>query len=320
MQQAILLISITMKKLVLLLLILPLLASAQQNKRVDSLQNLLTHTKADTQKVNILNQLACTKWDTEFTRCIKNATDAIALAGRIKFLRGQADGYLNRGDVYYGKLKPDSAIADYKAGIEVSKKAGYSKGMAIGYDDLGVIMRTQGHTAEAIAYFQKAAEIYTTINDLDGSSNSYTNLANNYNQLNQFDKALTGYTKAYQLRVKIKARLKAAQSLAGIGMTYRNKQLFTTGPDKTNFKLSVQYMNKALKEFIELKHEVNQGLAYKELGITYLQDEDYVNTLKNLLPAEEIFTRIGFKRELGSLNKGIGRAYLYLKRYDLAKL
>jgi two-component system NarL family sensor kinase len=309
-----------MKKVVLLLLMLPLMASAQSDNRVDSLSRLLARSNSDTQKVNLLNKLSCVRWDTQADRCIKNATDAIHLAGKINYLRGQADGYLNRGDVYYGRLKSDSALADYRKGIAVSAKIKYQKGMAMGYDDIGVIIRTQGHFAEAVAYFQKAANIYEAINDLEGSATSLTYIANNYNMMRAFDKALPIYKKAYALRVKIKARIPAAQSLAGIGMTYRNLQINSPLSDKRNFRMAISYFKKSLAEFILLKHEVNTGLVYKEMGIAYLQVEDYKNTIKYMLPAEEIFTRIGFKREFGSIYKGMGKAYLYLHQYDKAKI
>ncbi|MEO6150128.1 MAG: sensor histidine kinase [Mucilaginibacter sp.] len=309
-----------MKRFLLFLLILPCAAPAQKpDPRIDSLQKLLVQAKADTQKVNLLNKLANVHWDTEFPRCLKNATDAINLATKIKFYKGLSQAYLNRGDVYYGKLVPDSAITDYKRGISIAYKSNNPQDMAYGYNDLAVILRTQGRHADAVVYFLKAADIYERIHDLNGSANSWTHLANNYNHLEQFDKALAAYQKAYELRVKLNLPLVAAQSLAGIGMTYRNKELFAKGTDKKNFKLAVRYFDKALKTFIELKHPVNIGLCYKELGITYLQVEDYPNTLKNLLPAEKIFTEIGFKRELGSLYKGIGLAYMHLKQFDKAK-
>ncbi|RYD74705.1 MAG: hypothetical protein EOP53_17790, partial [Sphingobacteriales bacterium] len=107
-----------MKKSLLFLLLLPYLALAQKlNPRVDSLQKLLTQAKADTQKVNLLNKLSNVHWDTEPVRCLKNATDAINLATKIKYYKGLSQAYLNRGDLYYSKLSPDSAIADYKRGI-----------------------------------------------------------------------------------------------------------------------------------------------------------------------------------------------------------
>jgi signal transduction histidine kinase len=112
---------------------------------------------------------------------------------------------------------------------------------------------------------------------------------------------------------------KAAQSLAGIGLTYRNMQLYANGDDDSNFKLAIQYMMKARRVFIDDNLRLNIALIDKEIGVTYLQQLQFNAALFYLREAEERFKALDYKRELGGLYRAIGQCYLNLKRFTEAK-
>ena len=306
-----------MKRFLLVILMAPALAFAQNKKVTDSLVKILAATKADTQKVNVLNKLAEQYTNAEAKKGLAYAGQAIALSRQIKFEKGEGDAYFDRGLILANILKSDSAKADYKKAIDIYRNLKDLNGLAQVYNEMGRMLRIQGKLADCITYFQQAADLYEKLNDLDGSADCLVLLANNYNLMNVYDKALAMYQKSYELRVKISKNVKAAQSLAGIGLTYRNKQL-NGGGDK-NFKLAVHYMLRARDAFIKADHKLNIALIDKEIGITYLYRGDYKNALVYLLEAEARFNHLDYKRELGSLYKGIGRSYMYLKQYPQAK-
>ncbi len=306
-----------MKRFLLVIFMAPLLAFAQNEKVTDSLLKILAATKADTQRVNILNKLAEQYTNNEAKKGLAYADQGLALSRKIKFEKGEGDAYFHLGLILANILKSDSAKADYQKAIAIYRNINDLGGLAQVYNEMGRMLRIQGKLADCITYFQQAADLYEKINDLDGSADCLTLLANNYNLMNVYDKALAMYQKSYELRVKINSKLKAAQSLAGIGLTYRNKQL-KSGDDK-NFKLAVHYMLRAREAFIKADHKANIALIDKEIGITYLYQSDYKNALVYLLEAEARFNKLDYKRELGSLYKGIGRSYMYLKQYPKAK-
>jgi len=306
-----------MKRLLPFIFLAPLFVFSQNKKVIDSLVKTLRTTKTDTQKVNVLNNLAEQYTNAEASKGMAYANKAIALSRQINFKKGEGDAYVDRGLILENTLKSDSAKADFNRAISVYRSINDLHGLAEAYNEMGVMLRIQGKLAECITYFQQAADLFEKINDFEGSSGCLVLLANNYNQLNLFDKALVMYQKSYELRVKINSKVKAAQSLAGIGLTYRNKQLNRT--DDKNFKLAIYYMLKARDAFIKADHRLNIALIDKEIGITYLFQDQYKNALTYFLEAEARFNKLDYKRELGSLYKGIGRSYMYLKEYPKAK-
>ncbi|MCO5946342.1 tetratricopeptide repeat-containing sensor histidine kinase [Mucilaginibacter flavidus] len=306
-----------MKKLIMLLWLLPSIAPAQ-NKITDSLLKLLPAAKTDTQRVNIYNKLSERFMNSHTDRGLTYANQALNLSQKVKYLKGEADAYYNRGQILVNILKSDSAKVDYEKAIAIYKKINDREGLAEIYSDYGILLRVQGRGSDAIVYFQQSADLYEKVDNLGGSAETLVLLANNYNQLHLFNKALAMYQKTYQLRLKINDKLAAAQSLAGIGLTYRNKQIYE--PGTKNFEQAVQYMLKARTAFIKADHKLYIAFIDKEIGITYLQQNESKQALVYFLEAEDWFKKLDTKREMGSLYKGIGNAYLKLKQYRQAKI
>jgi two-component system NarL family sensor kinase len=306
---------------VIILLTAPAVVIAQNNNPIDSLIKLLPKSKTDTGRINLLNEIGDHISNTRATEGLKYADEAIQLSDKINFKKGLADGYFNRGQMFFNILKSDSAKSDFEKAIRIYKQINNPAGLAHVYNEMGRLVRVTGDRSAAIVYFQQAADMFEKINDLDGSADCLSYIANSYNQLYDFDKALTIYKKAYDIRMKIKNYGKAAQTLAGIGITYRNKQtLAKDTSDSKNFKLSLQYLFKARKLFITYKHPLNIALIAREIGFAYqlqLQDK---NALIYLLEAVRRFTEIDNKRELSPLYKDIGKCYLNLKQYPQAKV
>ncbi|MGY3214399.1 tetratricopeptide repeat-containing sensor histidine kinase [Mucilaginibacter sp. HD30] len=299
------------------LLFNPYMCFAQQGNSVDSLKALLPQAKTDTARINLLNQIGDILKRDKANDGFKYVEEAIALSTKTNFKKGLARAYYNRGVMLFSTNKLDSAGIDFKKAIKVYGEVKNSRGQALVYNETGTLLRIQGKQSEAIAYFQQAADIYEKSNDLSGTADCLTLIANNFNQLHDFDKALATYKKAYSLRVKINRLDLAAQTLAGIGMTYRNKQTISDG-DKF-FKLAISYMMRARAHFIKNKHNLNIALIDKEIGVTYDYQEQYGNALRYLTEAKEKFRAIDYKRELGSLYKAIGRCYLQNNQFTQAK-
>ncbi len=305
-----------MKRLLLLLLFVPVMGFTQKRDVVDSLKTLL-NTTSDTARINVLNKISYWLKRERANEGFKYAREAISLSKKANYNKGLALGYYNRGIMFLSTNKIDSARIDFENAIKLHREQNRLGALGDTYNELGTLLRIQGKQSDAVLYFQKAADIFERTNNLGGSADCLTLIANNYNQLNNFDKALETYKKAYALRVKINEPLLAAQSLAGIGITYRNKQL--NAKDDANFKLAVKYMLKARKVFIEQDHRLNIALINNEIGLTYLYSDHYNDALRYLLEAEQRFKKIDSKRELGTLYKAIGRCYLGLDEFAKAK-
>lgn len=302
-----------MKKLLLIILLLPAAVFAQ-TKRVDSLKKILAKTPADTNRVNLLNDIGDGLILFDAGEGIKYAKQAMALSNKLGFKKGLAYAYLNRGQMYFNINASDSVTADYNVAIKLFKEVNDLSGLAYVYEQLGRYLRSQSNRAKAIEYFQMSANIYEKLKDDKGTSDCLILIANNYNTLRNFDKALESYKKALEIRMRIKNENAIAQTIGGIGITYRNMA------GEKGYKLAIQNMMKARAMFLKIDHKLNIAIIDKEIGMTYEFMGRYKEALKYLHEALSWFQKVDFKRELGSVYKCMGSCYFNLKQYPKAKL
>ena len=305
-----------MKKLVLILVCLPAIAFAQDKKIIDSLLKSLSTAKTDSQIVKIYNKVAYEYIDGNAADGLVYANNALALSKKAGFEKGEAKALLYRGMLMVNLLKPVQGKADFDNSIKICKKINDLTGLAHCCAQIGVILRTNGDKSGGLAYFQQAADAYEKVNDQSGTAACLVLLANNYNLLNLFDKALVYYKKAYEIRVKIKEDLTAAQTLAGIGITYRN--MVTKVGDK-NMKTAISYLLQSRQVFVRRNSKLNLALVDRETGMAYLYDHQYQNAITYLLESEGLLNKLNYKRELGLLYCNIGVSYTNLKQFGPAK-
>jgi two-component system NarL family sensor kinase len=306
----------TMKNLLLLLLLLPAIVFAQ-TQRADSLKQTLTKNQPDTQRVKTLVKIGWNLLGPYAVEGLKYANQAINISQKIGYKKGLADGYFIRGQMYFNINEQDSTKGDYNTARRLYKQINDIGGLARVYSEIGRMLRIQGKLADAIIYFQQSADMFEKIHDDDGTADCLVLLANNYNLMNNFDKALLTYKKALAIRIKLGDENMVGQTLGGIGMTYRNM----AGDDiaSKHFKPAIDYMMRSRKIFVKLDHKLNIALITKEIGVTYrYQDKDKPG-LYYLLEAEKCFNKIDYKRELGALYKNIGICYQNLKQYPQAR-
>src|SRR5438477_5600106 len=90
-----------MRKVILVLVNILYFGFCFAQRQQDSLLALLSNTSEDTAKVNILNQLATSYFNTSPENAIKYGTQAKSIAERVSYTRGLAYALKNIGIAYY---------------------------------------------------------------------------------------------------------------------------------------------------------------------------------------------------------------------------
>ncbi|CAN5324582.1 ATP-binding protein [soil metagenome] len=164
-----------MKKIVLLLLLSPVVAFAQNNT-VDSLKKALSLAKTDTSKAVIYYQLAMELQGMDPAASQKMIGQSLILSQKTDYKKGIAN-------VYYFKVAQSSYKGDF-AGmkinaekcLEISKKYNYKAIMASAYNGLGIYYWQTGKYAEAIKNHLAALKIRERLKDEKGIASSLGNL------------------------------------------------------------------------------------------------------------------------------------------------
>lgn len=136
----------------LLLAVMCLNCFAQQ-KKIDSLKQLVTAAKDDTSRVLAMRWLA----------------------------------------QFYTGSKPDSAIALANDMLRISKATRYPKGEALGLNQLGVIYARTGNYSKALTYLLSSLKIYEQMNDRLGIAKMLSNMGIVYSEEKDDRKAVSYY-------------------------------------------------------------------------------------------------------------------------------
>ncbi len=91
------------KSLFLLLFTLPIFASAQLNKEIDSLKSLLKNSRPDTFQVNTLNKIAFRYSTSDSVNTFSYANQAAEKSKLLKFKPGLAGSLDVKGNFFYTK-------------------------------------------------------------------------------------------------------------------------------------------------------------------------------------------------------------------------
>lgn len=155
-------------------------AYGQYASILDSLQQLLPSVRPDTQRVDILNEIAWELTDDNPEKARQLLDSTSRYARRIGYLRGQGNSLNYRG----------------------------------------VLESKVGAIDSAIHYFQIAIPIREKLDDRSGVANLYNNIGNAYDELGQYEFALENYHRSLRIREDLRDSLRIFRLYYNIGDLY----------------------------------------------------------------------------------------------------
>ncbi len=153
-----------------------------QISKIDSLENLLQkHTKEDTTRVNLLNEIALNYLKTNNgEEVLKYVEKAQKLALKISFKKGKAKSLKITGEYYRTKANYNKATEYYKKSLKIAEEIGNLKIIAKNINNIGIIYYYKGDYSSAIKYYQESLNLKEELGDKKGIS---TNLHNSRSHL-----------------------------------------------------------------------------------------------------------------------------------------
>lgn len=201
------------QNIVFLLLFFIPVSGYSQNRTIDSLKNLVSTQKEDTNKVNILNELSWQLLLNNYPdKAEKYIDEATSLAVKLKFRKGEGVATNNLGIVYQTKYNYAAALKYYYKSLKINEEIGYLRGIAFSNQSIGAIYSVQESFTEAIDKFSRALKIYEAIDDKEGIGYIYNNFGGIFIEMRDFDEAMKNYRAA--LKVKTQTGNKAGMSMA----------------------------------------------------------------------------------------------------------
>lgn len=272
-------------------------AAAQDQPKIDSLFQVLRTAKQDTNKVLLLYELSREFFNNDIDRAEKYSNRALFLSQKLGYKKGIALSYNNLGIINYYKAIYSVALSYHDRSLELMTEIGDKKGMAGSHNNKGAVYTEQGDYSQAIEEYLNSLHLLEEINDREGVGKSYNNIGLVYYLQGNYPQAKDYYKKALSI-------LEQFANQAVISDILNNMGIIAYEEGKYDESLDYHFRSLGIRE----KAGNQRGMAgsYTNIGDVYASQETFAKALEFQKKALAIQEELGDKKGMLSSLKGIG--------------
>lgn len=242
-----------------------------QNPKADSLIRLLPSLSQDTNRVNILNEIAWQIRSIDPERAMRFATEGVGLARELKYVVGISYGLRSVGSTYHAQGDYPEALRCYYEGLAIEEKRGDERAMAFMYNSLGYTYYFQRNYASSKKYYMQAIQIRRKLKDMDGLGFSYNGLGLVFHKLKQPDSTQYYLEQALKIRKKLNIPAQIGGTLSNLAGLFITKDAYDKAQD---------YATEALVLFRKSGHKMGEVDALLHLTRIYLKKKQIDSALR----------------------------------------
>ncbi len=331
------------------LIVFHLLPGFAQDHTEDSLIAIIETLKDDSTKVNTLNDLSYSLWDTKPDMSIMYAMEASDLASKIKFRKGVAYALKNMGMAYFAKSDYISVLENWEQSLAVFDSIGDKAGVSNILNNMGSVYFDQGDNASAVEYYIRAIKVAEEIGNKLRMASAYINIGSIYSEdaetyenaleyfslalklseeLGEYDIVGTSSVNLGELFYKLEnydsalfyyERSLDAFEIDGSGtIPYALNRIGILYSTRGEFPSSVKFHEDAYAIAAENQDKKQMAQSLIGLGNTYKLTSDFKKSLSRFLEAEKLSEEIGAIEERQQAYEGLAIAYSQLRDYGNA--
>ena len=275
--------------LILFFALLGRIGFGQSRQEVDSLRHKLAIAKHDTNRVLILVELAGKYQNANPDSALIYGQQALDLAQKIKFLRGEARAFLTLGVVnnLIGDL-PKAFDLVFK-GLQIAEENNFSQEVATGYNRLGFFFSSNlGDDLKALNYYRRGLAIIKMTPDskekLAQEAQLLRNIGTVYRETKKWDSAAYYYQKALKMQreanIEITAthinnlgRIEFVQGHYQKAMEYSRQAIQLCKNDNDHRFASLIY--NTLASYFKDLNQPDSAIYYSQIGLAEAQSIDF---------------------------------------------
>ena len=296
-----------------------------QNRGLDSLKELIRHSKSDTTKVNTQISICKILWVSgQLDTAIIYAEDAKKLSKAINFKKGLAHAYNNLGIINMYKGNYLRAEELYLEANRIFREISFMKKVADTYNNLGETNRYSGNYPKALKYHYSAMKIREEIKDSNGIAMSCNNIAIIQEKQSNYKESLKNYLICLKIYEKKGGKEDIARTYNNISEIFRLQKLFKKALEYQEISLSKR---KEINDVpgIAMSHNnigsIQYGMALEAKKVGNLKEAETLVTKagKNFILSNELTKKTGDNYSLAMTTMNIGSLYTFNKRYKDAE-
>jgi two-component system NarL family sensor kinase len=285
-------------------------AFSQDQKLIDSLENLVKTSTNDTVRLTAFGDLSWEYGYSNFDKALYYAQEELKLAEKMNDIASTGQAYSDIGNAYTRVNKVAEALVNHQKAYELRLKAGLKDKAAGSLSNISVIYKQQSKYALAVEYMTKALKIYEELKDEPRQALVMGNLASVLIIMKKFDEGRVVLDRTMQ----ISQRLKIAPIERNTYSIY-TEYFF----NKRQIDSALFFAFKALRMMEEVNAYNDMALMYNSIGQLYIEKKQYDLSMKYYKKSLEIREAIEDELGIGSCCKNIAYCYIALSRFSEAE-
>ncbi len=241
---------------------------------------------------------------TDYIKALNTALAAKDLAEKLRQEREQALAMDAIGSVYNDLGDMDKSSEYFFNVIKIYEKLNDQTGMAQALSRIGVLYSSLKNNTKALEYLLRSLEITRKQDNKTGISSNLNSIANVYSDMKDYRKALSYYTESNKIAEEIGDLRLQGAISFHIGIAYMNLN---------ESALSLEYLQNALVIFHTLNNQLRLARTQNQLAEYYLQSGDLKPGIKYADSALHIGVDHGFRDVAYNASELLHRIYLSIK-------
>lgn len=255
--------------LVLFVLLSGLFKSSAADKK-DSLKNIIYSSAPYKERIKALFEFGEKYSFDDFDETLTIGAEGIRMAKNMK--DPAAEGNIKRyvGVAYYFKGNYTEAAKYYYESISLLENTNQLRNLALAYNELAKLYRKTRILDRALANYDKALNLFTTLKDSAGISMIQNESGVVFEYKNDLNEAIARYSRSYDIALAMKDNIGVSYALSNLASVYTIQKKYTKAES-------------LLKEALELRRHLSDSLAlclmYSEVGANYFSQKKHSNAL-----------------------------------------
>ena len=281
-----------------------------QNAEIDSLKiKLQNHKEKDTIRVNLLNDLAYSYYETDLDKTKAYLEESEAISNALDYKNGLARSLLIKGSAEVEQSRFEKAYQNIDEALQLYEVLQSKKGISECYSNLGFLFYRKEDQKQAIEYHQKSMDINQELGNKKAISTNLGNIGKAYLELGNEVESISYFKRALDIDKELSDEEKISQNLGNIGVIYGHQG---------NYPLALEYYNKSIA--IDEKRGDTIGIiaVLNNKGIVYQKMQNYDQAVAHYLQALNMQKKYGNKKNTADILINLGFVNKQRKEYKLA--
>lgn len=238
--------------------------SFSQKQKADSLRDLLTQKKSDTDRVRLMWQLANILYTNDPDTSLGLAQEAYYLAKRINYIEGESRSLGILASTFRILGNYSRALALNLEKLKLEEKRNVPRNLASVLMNIGIVYVFQEEYYKALNYYSQADSVITKDNVEDFKYNIALNIGDAYNKLNVADSAYLYFQKSLDIAKAENDGDLIGTSMTGLGHSYLKKRNYTEA--KFNYQTAIKLLKEAQDDEVLCEAALGMAKLYEALN------------------------------------------------------